>query len=75
VCTIRIVVTHIPMSVVIGRCTRILSCGLLLGKPEAQVMHQLSTSSYHLHIWYETAIMHKRERPIYMKEKGCIIIG
>jgi len=36
--------------------------------PEAQVMYQLSTSSFHLHIWYETAIMHKRERPIYMKE-------
>jgi hypothetical protein len=45
-------------------------------KPEApQVMYQLSTSSYHLHIWYKTAIMHKREWPIYMKEKGYIIIG
>jgi hypothetical protein len=38
-------------------------------KPEAQVMYQLSTSSYHLHIWYETAIMHKRERPIIYERK------
>jgi hypothetical protein len=39
-------------------------------KPKAQVMYQLSTSSYHLHIWYETAIMHKRVRPnIYERKR------
>ncbi len=51
--------------------------GFVTWKLEAQViMYQLSTSSYHLHIWYETAnYAQKGKANIYEKKRDVLLLG